>query len=207
MCGLLPRAADCSVLIAWLLAPGPAFAADDTTLDPQEHGDWWIGMDGGVGAIHIEFPEGRISENKFYLGVRAEYVLNAHWVAGIEASGWLIQPGEVEYNANPPPVNFEQQIEGEGLAPVLLTARFYPWPNDNWYVKAGAGYVSHWTTQQGVTDRKSGTGGMLGAGYDFRINDAWDITSFISYSAGSTGDEDYDGITLAIGASYKFRHK
>lgn len=164
-------------------------------------------MDVGAGNIDIEFPEGRIDENKFYLAARAEYVLNAQWVAGIEASGWLIQPGEVEYSTGPLPANFESQLEGEGLAPILLTLRFYPWGDDGWYARAGAGYVSHWVTQAGATDRESGTGAMLGAGYDFVINDNWDIMTFVSYSSGSTGDEQYDAITLAIGLTYKIRRK
>ena len=53
-------------------------------------------------------------------------------------------------------------------------ARFYPWRNDSWYLKAGAGYVSHWVAHLGETDRKSATGGMIGAGYDFVINQRWD---------------------------------
>jgi outer membrane protein W len=184
--------------------------ASDSAGEPVElrkHGDWWLGLDAGAGAIHLELPEGKVSENKFYLGFRAEYVLSPGFLLGIEASGWLIQPGEIEYNTNPPPFNYESQIEGEGLAPVLLTARYYPWDDSSWYLKAGAGYVSHWQTNQGVTDRESGAGAMFGGGYDFVINQSWDINAFISYSTGSAGDEDYDAITLALGFNYKFRRK
>jgi len=173
----------------------------------RKHGDWRFGADVGAGAIHLELPQGTISENKFYLGVRGEYALNPKFLLGIEASGWIIQPGEVEYNTNPPPMNFESQIEGEGLAPILLTARYYPWDDSSWYLKAGAGYVSHWQTHLGVTERESGAGVMLGGGYDFVINQSWDITAFISYSTGSAGDEDYDAITLAVGFNYKIRRK
>lgn len=173
----------------------------------RKHGDWWLGADAGAGAIHLELPEGTISENKFYLGVRGEYVLSSKFLLGIEASGWLIQPGEIEYNTNPPPNNFERQIEGEGLAPILLTARYYPWNESSWYLKAGAGYVSHWKTHLGVTERESGAGVMLGGGYDFVINQSWDITAFVSYSTGSAGAEDYDAITLALGFTYKIRRK
>ena len=55
----------------------------------RKHGDWWLGLDAGSGAIHLEMPEGKISENKFYLGVRAEYVLSPEFLLGIEAGGWL----------------------------------------------------------------------------------------------------------------------
>ena len=119
-------------------------AASDTEIErfaSRTHGDWWLGVDTGAGAVHLELPEGSISENKFYLGVRAEYVLNPEFILGIEASGWLIQPGEIEYNTNPPPNNYQRQIEGEGLAPILLTARYYPWDDSSWHLKAGAGYV------------------------------------------------------------------
>lgn len=155
----------------------------------------------------LELPQGNISENKFYLGVRGEYVFSPKFLLDIEASGWLIQPGEIEYNTNSPPMNFESQIEGEGLAPILLTARYYPWDGSSWYLKAGAGYVSHWQSQMGVTERESGTGVMLGGGYDFYINESWDMTAFISYSTGTAGDEDYDAITLAPGFNYKIRRK
>ena len=171
----------------------------------REHGEWWFGLDAGAGAIDIEFPEGSISENKFYLGIRAEYVVNSKWVAGVEASGWLIRPGEIEYNTRPPPANFETQVEGEGLAPVLLTVRYYPWRDQGWHLRAGAGYVSHWISRSGDTRRKSGTGAMFGVGYDLPLNRRWAVTSFLAYSAGSAGDEDYDAVTLAIGLSHKIR--
>jgi hypothetical protein len=173
----------------------------------RKHGDWLLGMDAGAGAIHFEMPEGKISENKFYLGLRGEYVLSPGFLLGIEASGWLIQPGEIEYNNNLPPNNYESQIEGEGLAPILLTVRYYSWDDSGIYLKAGAGYVSHWQTQQGVTERESGSGVMLGGGYDYYINQNWDLTAFISYSTGSAGDEDYDAVTLALGFTYKIRRK
>jgi hypothetical protein len=173
----------------------------------RQHGDWWFGVDTGAGAVQLELPEGKISDNKFYLGFRAEYVLSAEFLLGVDAGGWLFQPGEIEYNTYPPPGNFETQIEGEALAPVLLTIRYYPWNEAGWYLKAGAGYVSHWETHQGATERESGRGVMLGAGYDYSINENWGLTSFISYSTGSAGDEDYDAITLALGFNYKIRRK
>lgn len=193
--------------IIGLCMANTSVAADfpDEPVVLRKHGDWWLGLDAGAGAIHLEMPEGKISENKFYLGFRAEYVLSPEFLLGIEASGWLIQPGEIEYNTNPPPNNFESQIEGEGLAPVLLTARYYPRDDSSWYLKAGAGYVSHWQTNQGVTERESGAGVMFGGGYDFVINQSWDLTAFLSYSTGSAGDEDYDAITLALGFNYKIR--
>ena len=173
----------------------------------RKHGDWLLGVDAGAGALHLEIPEGKISENKFYLGFRGEYALSPDFFLGMEASGWLIQPGEIEYNTNPPPNNFESQIEGEGLAPVLLTFRYYPREDSGWYLKAGAGYVSHWQTHQGVTERASGSGVMLGSGYDYSINQNWGLNAFISYSTGSAGDEDYDAVTLALGFSYKTGRK
>ena len=181
--------------------------AVEELVELRKHGDWWFGVDAGAGAINLELPEGKVSENKFYLGFRAEYILSPEFLLGIDASGWLIQAGEIEYNTNPPPNNFESQIEGEGLAPILLTVRYYPWDDSSWYLKAGAGYVSHWESHQGVTERQSGSGVMLGVGYDYFINENWDVTTFINYSTGSAGVEDYDAITLALGFNYKIRRK
>ena len=177
---------------------------EDEPLVLRKQGDWWLGVDAGGGAVEIEYPVGTLSENKFYLGLRAEYVYSQKILLGIEASGWLIQPGEMEYTGYPPPLTFGDQLEGEGLAPVLLTVRYYPWNDDGWYLKAGAGYVSHWITHEGETDREHGWGGMLGGGYDFYINESWDITTFLTYSTGQTGDEKYDAVTLAVGFNYKF---
>jgi outer membrane protein W len=203
----LSRLTSINIIGLCLANTSAAFESAKEPVELRKHGDWWLGLDAGAGAIHLELPEGKVSENKFYLGVRAEYVLSPEFVLGIEASGWLIQPGEIEYNTNPPPFNYESQIEGEGLAPVLLTARYFPWDDSGWYLKAGAGYVSHWRTDQGVTGRENGSGLMLGGGYDYVINQNWDLTTFISYSAGSAGDEDYDAITLALGFTYKIRRQ
>jgi len=194
-----------SLIILWS-AIDTAVVADEAG-PLRKRGDWWLGIDTGAGAINLEYPEGSLDENKFYLGFRAEYFPGPKLSLGIDASGWLLQSGEVEYNTNPPPLNFERQLEGEGLAPVLFTARYYPQENAGWYLKAGAGYVSHWKTTQGVTERQSGAGIMLGAGYDYMVNENWDITGLLSYSSGSTGDEDYDAITLSVGFNYKIRRK
>ncbi len=169
----------------------------------RQHGDWWWGMDAGLGALDLDLPAGSVEENKFYLGIRVEYILQPKLLLGIEANGWLMQSGEIEYNTNPPPLNYENQLEGEGLAPVLLTARYYPKTDSSGFLKAGAGYVSHWKTQQGVTERESGAGFMLGAGYDFIINESWDVTTVLSYSSGNAGDESYDAVTLSVGFNYK----
>ncbi len=189
--------------VAAVVPAGPAAASELEPVVLRRQGDWWLGMDAGAGAVGIEFPEGRISENKFYLGVRAEYVFNPKWVAGIEASGWLIRPGEIEYNTLQPPANLETQVEGEGLAPVLLTIRHYPWRDQTWHLRAGAGYVSHWISRSGDTSRKTGAGGMLGFGYDFVLNTRWAVTSFLTYSTGSAGEETFEAITLAIGLTYR----
>jgi hypothetical protein len=173
----------------------------------RQHGDWWWGMDTGVGALDLDLPAGSIEENRFYLGVRVEYILQPNILLGIEANGWLIQSGEIEYNTKPPPLNYESQLEGEGLAPVLLTARYYPGNDASGYLKAGAGYASHWKTQQGVTGREGGAGFMFGAGYDFVINESWDITTVLSYSSGNAGDENYDAVTLSVGFNYKIRRR
>jgi hypothetical protein len=128
-----------SVSIIGVCVANTLEASDSTkqSVELRKHGDWWLGVDAGAGAIHLELPEGKVSENKFYLGVRAEYVLSPEFLLGTEASGWLIQPGEIEYNTSPPPSNFESQVEGEGLAPVLHTARYYPWDDSSWYLNAG----------------------------------------------------------------------
>ena len=175
----------------------------------RKHGDWWFGMDAGFGRLDRELApiDATISDTEFFLGARVEYVINPNILLGVEANGWLIQPGVIEYSGGTPPLKFEEQIEGEGIAPVLITARYYPKDTASWYLKAGAGYVSHWKSHLGVTDRDSGTGFMLGSGYDYDINESWDITAMISYSAGSTGDEDYDAVTLTIGFNYKLRRR
>ena len=105
-------------MLSSLGSGSPCLSATEDAIHEQsllrQHGDWWLGMDVGAGAIELEFPEGRISENKFYLGARAEYVLNPKWLIGIEASGWLIEPGEIEYNTKPPPAttNGRSRVRG-----------------------------------------------------------------------------------------------
>jgi len=71
------RVADLSLLtsisIIGLCVANTSAASDSTEapIELRKHGDWWLGVDAGAGAIHLELPEGKVSENKFYLGVRA----------------------------------------------------------------------------------------------------------------------------------------
>ena len=80
-----------SITLAGLCIVNTAAAdAEEEQVVLRKHGDWWLGADAGAGAIHLELPQGAISENKFYLGARVEYVLNPKFLLGVEVSGFDI---------------------------------------------------------------------------------------------------------------------
>ena len=71
--------------IIGLCMANTSVAADsaDEPVVLRKHGDWWLGLDAGAGAIHLEMPEGKISETSSISvsGQNTSSVLNFCWAS------------------------------------------------------------------------------------------------------------------------------
>jgi len=152
--------------------------------------DFWVGLDAGIGQVKLTLNDMDKKDVKFFLGFEIGYAINPHLLTGIELSGWLYEPTDIN---NP--------LKGEGLSQVLIMTRFYPSIEHAIFAKIGGGYISHWNNIN-RTRRKNGLGISVGAGYDIHFRGNWFITPFLSYSLGEEGNQKHKALSLVAGITW-----
>jgi hypothetical protein len=167
---------------------GPGTSAEEKAEKKFVRSGFWGGVNLGIGFIQQSFAGMEEDKNNLFLGFEGGYTLNSHFLIGIELSGWLFEPSDLE-----------DPSEGEGISQAFLISRYYPSSSMGLYAKIGGGYVNHWNNRPGEPSRKGGWGLTLGGGYDFPLNKNFAITPFISYGFGETEDQDHNVWTLGIG--------
>ena len=172
-------------LVGLSLISTAALAADQI-----ERAGFWGGIDIGAGYVQRSFAEVEEDETNLFLGFKAGYTLNPHFLMGVELSGWLLEASDV----NDP-------SKGEGISQVFLITRYYPSLDYGLFAKVGGGYLSYWNNRPGEPRRKSGWGLTFGGGYDFYLNKNWAITPFVTYSFGEADDQEHDALTLGVGVT------
>jgi hypothetical protein len=156
---------------------------------------FWGGIDAGAGYLKQSLDEGDEDSTNFFLGFKAGYTINPHFLLGLELSGWLIETSDQYcYYAY-----CSDASEGEGIMQIFLISRYYPSQASGFFVKAGGGYVDHWNNNAGKSKSKSGWGLTVGGGYDFMLNEYLALTPFATFSYGRTDNWDYQAITLGLG--------
>jgi opacity protein-like surface antigen len=153
-----------------------------------ERSGFWGGLNIGIGFVQQSFEGASEDGNHFYLGFEGGYTLNPHFLIGVELSGWLIEPG-----------NLNDPSKGEGIMQAFLITRYYPSTTMGLFAKVGGGYVDHWSNHPGEPSSKNRRGLTFGGGYDFPINKNLAITPFINYSFWEMDDQNHDAWTLGIG--------
>jgi hypothetical protein len=163
---------------------------DTHAAEQMERAGFWGGIDVGAGYLQQSFDGFEENGTQFFLGFEGGYTINIHFLLGLELSGWLLQSDDIAY-----------KTKGEGISQVFLITRYYPKKESGLFAKAGGGYVSHWRNRLGETERLSGWGLTVGAGYDFSMSKKWALTPFVTYSRGSAGNEEYDVFTVGLGVT------
>ena len=157
-----------------------------------ERTGFWGAIGLGAGYVQQSFEGFEETGTQFFLGFEGGYTINIHFLLGLELSGWLLQSDDIAY-----------KTKGEGISQVFLITRYYPKKESGLFAKAGGGYVSHWRNRLGETERLSGWGLTVGAGYDFSMSKKWALTPFLTYCAGETENQDYNAFTFGIGFTFQ----
>jgi hypothetical protein len=161
---------------------------------------FWGGIDAGAGYLSQSLDEGNEEGTSFYLGFKAGYTINPHFLIGLELSGWLIETSDqycfYGYCSN------ASEGEGKGIMQIFLVSQYYPYQESGLFAKAGGGYVERWNNNPGESKSKSGWGLTVGGGYDFLLNEYIALSPFATFSYGETGNWDYQAITLGLGITF-----
>ena len=182
---------------------GPAIAAG---APGDNAGGFWGGVDAGAASVTRTFsltPRRRDSE--FALAFRGGYAWHPRLLLGVELGGWTLQASTYDWPLGEDP-------EGEGIQTFYGMAQYYPvarWP---FFVKAAYGHVKYWNNRPGE-DGASGSGGVLGAGYDIAVKGRWYVTPAIELARGEFDgatsppgirqDQRYRAVTFRVGLTYR----
>jgi hypothetical protein len=93
-----------------------------------ERSGFWGGLNIGIGFVQQSFEGASEDGDHFFLGFEGGYTLNPHFLIGVELSGWLIEPG-----------NLNDPSKGEGIMQAFLITRYYPSSTMGLFAKFGGG--------------------------------------------------------------------
>jgi hypothetical protein len=182
---LVRRTASITIIIIFVICI-TSFAGEKSNRN-----GFGVGLDAGIGQIKLTSNDMEKKDTNFFLGFEIGYVINPHFLTGIELSGWLYEPTEIN---NP--------FKGEGLNQVFLMTRFYPSTKHPCFTKIGGGYISHWNNNVNRTRRKNGLGISVGVGYDIQIRENWSFSPFLSISLGEEENQKHKALSLVAGITW-----
>jgi hypothetical protein len=186
-----------ALLLVLALCPPVALGAEPaTTLD-----GWWGGMDVGYASTARTYSAtGDTTQQKMMTSLRLGYAWDPRLLLGLEFENWLLKGANVAH------LN-----EGEGIQTYSLIAQYYPFGSPL-YFKAGAGIAKFWNENPGETGA-SGSGAVVGLGYDVRISGsihytpaidlAWGHINGATSPPGVTQDQRYRAVAVKIGLTFR----
>lgn len=184
-----------AALILALAAVASAAAAQDGT-------GFWGGADVGAASLRRSYSVTSSSQHtEFAMALRGGYAWHPRLLLGVELGGWTLQGTDVG-----------DPGKGEGIRTLYLMAQYHLGAESRFFVKGGFGDVKYWNNNPNENGA-SGSGGVLGAGYEIWRSGSWSIAPAIDYSWGEfdgatsppgiTQDQSYHAVTLRLGFIYR----
>lgn len=184
-----------AALVLGLAAAASAAAAQDGT-------GFWAGGDIGVASLERSYSvTGSTQGTEFAMTLRGGYAWHPRLLLGIELGGWTLQEGDLW-----------DPSKGEGIRTLYLMAQYHLGVESRFFVKGGFGDVKYWNNRPNEAGA-SGSGGVLGAGYEIWRSGSWSIAPAIDYSWGEfdgatsppgvTQDQTYRAVTFRLGFAYR----
>jgi hypothetical protein len=166
--------------------------------EPQEPRSLlWAAFDVGYASVARSYSvTGDSRQGKFTFALRGGIQIDPRLLVGVEFGGWTLQSG-----------NNQDPSSGEAIGTRFLVVQVYPLAHSAFFVRGGGGRVVYSNNRPGESGA-SGSGGILGIGYDFDVkrrdgeHTAFYVTPSLDYSAGS-----YSGATSPPGVVQDQRYR
>lgn len=188
-------------LLAWPLAAPGAGAQESRSL-------LWGGFDAGYASIARSYSvTSDTRQSRFAFALRGGIQIDPRLLVGFEFGSWTLQSD-----------NSQDFTGGEGIGTRFLIVQAYPLAHSAFFVRGGGGRIKYTNYRPGESGA-SGSGGILGIGYDFEVkrrdreHTAFYITPSLDYSAGSYAgatsppgvvqDQRYRALSARIGLTFR----
>ncbi len=170
---------SCLLVFFIILLPAIVFA------DESRQRGFYFGGDLGTANMELQRGDTKYSGTWLYGALRAEYALLPQLLLGLEGAGWTDQ------------ITSSSSIS-EDVTTFMMTARVYPLQNYNAFIKAGWGYAIHRYWESSASSDASGSGYLVGLGYDIHR----DVPLSILYNSGDLDQETYKALTISLGFTF-----
>lgn len=160
---------------------------------------WYIGMDLGVGLLKLSqnnLPAERTP--RFALEIHGGYKVFPWLRAGINVSGWLIEPFEFELYQDP---------KGISISNTFVQLQIFPLTRYNLYINLAGGYSQYINKHPNALNAK-GSGGLVGLGYEKDVFRRCGLSVIMNYGFGQFTDDllvrnlHFDVLEFRVGFTY-----
>jgi hypothetical protein len=159
---------------------------------PVHAQSFWLGGDLGGGSVDLGAASPVGARTFMAVNLAAGVALVPGVGLGVRVGGWNLQASDQSPNGDP--------TRGQTLTTLSLMARLGPREPSRWYVQAGWGALKL-ASNQTAGQQGSGTGGFVGAGYDFDLGRQVQLGPYVEYYAGSM--DVYGGSLPSVTASVR----
>lgn len=165
-----------------LLAGGTSVASAQDGDSKHQRNGFWLNFGLGAGSLGCDDCGDR--ESGFSGGFGIGGTLSQKVVIGLMTNGWTKE----ELGAT------------LTVGTAVVGVRFYPSATGGFFLQGGLGLGSVSAEVDGLgSDSQTGTGAMIGLGYDFRIGRSVSLTPFYNGFATKTDDTDFNVGQLGLG--------
>jgi len=168
-----------------LLGPLLAFSAPSVCrAQAPAHNGFWVAGDLGYGSVTLDSNVSSRSKGGFAMGLEGGYAFNPVFSVGLRLGGCTLEAS-----------NLNDPSKGESLSQFFAIVRVYPWRGHRLFLRGGAGSL-RLTNNHTLEVGGSGTGLLLGVGYEFPIHKRFRIAPVVDFTRGKL--DDVDNVQTAI---------
>lgn len=152
---------------------------------PQTREGFWIGFGLGAGSLGCEDCGDR--ETALSGNLKLGGTINPRFLLGVETNGWYKSESGVTLT----------------YGNLSAVGYFYPSETSGFYLKGGLGLASLELDLDGFgSGSETGSGAVLGLGYDARVGRNFSLTPYLNFMAGSFDDGTANVVQLGLGFTW-----
>ena len=172
--------------LAFAAAPaGAQGVAESGGAHPHTREGFWIGFGLGAGSLGCEDCGDR--ETAFSGNFKLGGTINPHFLLGAETNGWYKSESGVTLT----------------YGNLSAVAYYYPSVTSGFYLKGGLGVANLKADVDAFgSDSETGSGAVLGLGYDARVGRNFSLTPYVNVMGGSFNDGNLNVVQFGLGFTW-----
>lgn len=174
-----------SALTVGAVPAGAQGVAESGGARPHTREGFWIGF--GLGAGSLGCADCGDRETAFSGNFKLGGTINPHFLLGAETNGWYKSEDVVTLT----------------YGNLSAVAYYYPSVTSGFYLKGGLGVANLRAEADGFgSDSETGSGAVLGLGYDARVSRNFSLTPYVNVMGGRFNDGNLNVVQFGLGFTW-----